>query len=351
MSIDFQTARLDEDCIAYNDELQGTQLELELFKRTNLKNKNIIVIEKNKIICLQLSFILKKIGFNVIKFCENIEQGFHIFKQIHENYEEAIIFLSFFSNDSSIMKTIAKILEINAHTKIILLKSPEKNILTNMVLMIGVFDILEIPLSMPKVTSIIEKIKQEYHDEKEYHTQNIIQLILSTRKNINVLELSELTGTNSKTIKEFLEFLESSDKAKNIGKTKMISCNNCESILVEEFFLCPNCNLEKFTQKDLIEHYSCGNVSLEKEYKDEMCPKCKKLITAVGVDYRKIHEYFICNECKEKFSEPKSMYSCKKCNSEFALTSAKWVETEKFLLINESSPIKNNSKQASKIIS
>ena len=218
MSIDFQIAKLDEECIAYNDELQGIQLELELFKRTNVTNKNIIVIEKNKTICLQLSFILKKMGINIIKFCVNIEQGFHIFQQIHENYEEAIIFLSFFSNDSSVMKIILKILDINPHTKIILLKSPEENILTNIALMKGVFDILEIPLSMPKVTSIVETIKQEYHDEKEHHTQNVIQILLSTRKNINVLELSELSGTNSKTIKEFLEFLESTDKAKNIGK-------------------------------------------------------------------------------------------------------------------------------------
>lgn len=332
MSID---TKLNNDCITYNDKLQGIHLELELFKRTKLTDKSIIVIEKSQVICLQLTSMLKKIGFNKIKFCENTEQGLHIFKQIHENYEEAIIFLSFISDDPSIMKTVLSILDTNPHTKIILLKSPEENNLTNKALVQGAYDVLEMPLSMPKITSIIEKIKQEYPDDKEYQTQSIIQTLLSTRKNISVLELSELIGTNSKAIKEFLEFLESNNKAKNIGKIKIISCTSCKSVLVEQHFLCPNCNLEKFSQKDLIEHYSCGNVSLESKYENDICPNCKKELTALGVDYRKIQEYFICDECNEQFAEPKSTYSCKKCNTEFSLNKAKLIETEKFLLMNE----------------
>ena len=225
-------------------------------------------------------------------------------------------------------------LNINPHTKIILLKSPEKNDIINSAIIQGVFDVLEIPLSISKVTKIIEKIKQEYPDEKNYQTQSLIQSLLSTRKNISVLELSELIGTNSKSVKEFLEFLESNDKAKNSGKVKMISCNDCESVLVEQSFSCPNCNKEKFSQKDLIEHYSCGNISPEKDYDDEHCPQCKKKLTALGVDYRKINEYFVCSECNERFAEPKSTYLCKKCNSEFSFNNAKWLESEKFLLIN-----------------
>ena len=325
---------LDKECLSYNDDLQGIQLELELFKRTTLLNKSVIIVEKNKTICLQLSSILKKIGFNIIKFCENTGQGFHVFNQIHDNYDEAIIFLSILSNDSSAVKIILDVLALNPHTKIILLASPGENLQTNMVLMQGVFDTLEIPLSMPKVNSIIEKIKQEYPAEKHSQTQSMIQAIISPRKHVSVLELSELVGTKPETIKGFLEFLESTEKAKNIGKTKILSCHECASVLITSSLLCPNCNLQTFHQKDLIEHYPCGNLSVASEYGDGMCPNCRKELIALGVDYRKISEHFVCDDCNEKFTEPKLLYSCKKCNADFSLKNSKIVETEKFLLIN-----------------
>ncbi len=325
---------LDENCIAYNDTLQGIQLELELFKRTNLTNKNIVVIEKNKTICIQLSSILKKIGFTKIKFCENVEQGLHVFKQIHANYEEAIIFQSFIPNDASISDVILNILDINAHTKIILLSTPKDKGLASMALMQGVFDILEFPLSMSNVTSIIEKIKLEYHDEEDRHVQSSIQSLLSTRKNIHVLELSELTGTDPKKIIDFLEFLQSNHKAKKIGNIKIVSCNNCESTLVGQIFSCPICESDTFTHKDLLEHYSCGNVSIAEEYVNEVCPKCKKTISALGVDYKKIQNYFVCNQCNEKFTDPKSTYLCKKCDNSFSFNESKLIGTENFAIVD-----------------
>ncbi|MBT8172838.1 MAG: response regulator, partial [Nitrosopumilus sp.] len=144
------------------------------------------------------------------------------------------------------------------------------------------------------------------------------------------MELSEMTKSDSKNIKEFLGFLESNNKAKKIGDVNIISCNACNSALVGQLFSCPKCESTGFIQKDLYEHYSCGNMSVSEEYVDEKCPSCNKEITALGVDYRKIQNYFVCDNCDEKFNEPKSQYLCKTCDNSFSFNDSRLIKTENF---------------------
>ena len=83
-------------------------------------------------------------------------------------------------------------------------------------------------------------------------------------------------------------------------------------------------------QGQLIEHYSCGNVSIADSYKNDICPKCHKKIEVLGVNYKVLDNYYICNDCDEKFDELQFYYQCLKCDSKFKLEQAIWKTSPNF---------------------
>ncbi|MDE1727671.1 MAG: hypothetical protein KGI02_00120 [Thaumarchaeota archaeon] len=59
-----------------------------------------------------------------------------------------------------------------------------------------------------------------------------------------------------------------------------------------------------------MEHFKCGNVSVENSYKENKYPKCHKEIKILGVDYKTMDNYYICNDCEDKFSDPSQDFFC-----------------------------------------
>ena len=105
--------------------------------------------------------------------------------------------------------------------------------------------------------------------------------------------------------------------------TKEIFCNRCLSADVEYLFQCPACYVEDFDRVKLIEHYNCGNISPEFEYTNNLCPNCDEEIKHLDVDYKIIHNMFICSSCLEKFPEPILNIKCRKCQNLFKLKDTK----------------------------
>ncbi len=101
--------------------------------------------------------------------------------------------------------------------------------------------------------------------------------------------------------------------------TQEISCDSCSSINLEYLFQCPECYIEDFNYIKLIEHFNCGNISPEFEYRNDLCPNCDKEIKYLDVDYKIIENLFICSSCLEKFSKPVLNIKCKKCHCFFKL--------------------------------
>ena len=70
---------------------------------------------------------------------------------------------------------------------------------------------------------------------------------------------------------------------------------------------CPHCGSANITRGQLIEHFSCGNVSMEQDYKNDhkyICPKCGKELKLLGTDYRNIGIRYRCLDCSEIFPAP-----------------------------------------------
>ncbi len=70
---------------------------------------------------------------------------------------------------------------------------------------------------------------------------------------------------------------------------------------------CPNCGSGNLIRGQLIEHFSCGNVGMEQDYKNDhkyLCPKCNKELRLLGTDYRNIGVRYRCLNCNEIFPTP-----------------------------------------------
>lgn len=132
----------------------------------------------------------------------------------------------------------------------------------------------------------------------------------------------------------YLKQLESEHKVVRIEKLKEISCNQCGSVRIAQNFHCPACHSSNFKQGKLIEHFKCGNVSIDESYKNNICPKYSKEIKIIGVDYKAIENYYLCNDCNEKFLEPAQDFICVKCNNRFTLEKARWTTSDGFKPVN-----------------
>ena len=138
------------------------------------------------------------------------------------------------------------------------------------------------------------------------------------------VEAAATLGYAEDFVTTYLQTLEEEEKLIKIGEKKEISCNQCDSVRTSQIFYCPNCKSSDFKLGKLIEHYDCGNVSVESTYQNDECPDCKKKIKALGVDYKVLQNQYICNNCQEFFPEISIDYLCLKCENRFKLEDARW---------------------------
>ncbi len=175
-------------------------------------------------------------------------------------------------------------------------------------------------------TKVLESKVEKNEISKEKVTPDPHQKIdsmLRLYKQITVPRLAEFTDTDISEVQSYLKTLESQGIVIQLQDRKETVCSDCSSLNIESVFQCPNCNGINYKQATLIEHYSCGNVSLQETYVDEKCPKCRKKIEVLGVDYKLIKDLFICRDCQNKFPEPKSSFQCQRCNTKFSMAEAK----------------------------
>ena len=70
---------------------------------------------------------------------------------------------------------------------------------------------------------------------------------------------------------------------------------------------CPHCDSGEILRGQLVEHFSCGYVGLDKDFKQDsryVCPKCRKDLRLIGTDYRNIGMHYRCQDCNEVFVTP-----------------------------------------------
>jgi diguanylate cyclase (GGDEF)-like protein len=71
--------------------------------------------------------------------------------------------------------------------------------------------------------------------------------------------------------------------------------------------LCPYCRSSLIVKKEVLHHFRCGWVGIEDEARhgtDLVCPKCRKHLRHIGVDYERASESYYCTTCTKIFAQP-----------------------------------------------
>jgi hypothetical protein len=120
------------------------------------------------------------------------------------------------------------------------------------------------------------------------------------------VEVKRLTATDDS--RDFLERLASVGLFRRSLFTVEVACPKCGSLSFRIDYACPYCESRKLQKGTMIEHFDCRFLDFMEKFQEGtnlVCPKCRKPLRLVGVDYRKIESVFKCLDCRQSFSLPK----------------------------------------------
>ena len=141
-------------------------------------------------------------------------------------------------------------------------------------------------------------------------TQGYTTIFLSWYDNQETLFLDERVKFNRKMIE--LGFAEPSRFLERIHICP--KCGNSHQLFIEA---CPNCKSSDIQEEPMIHHFRCANISPESAYAQDgqlICPKCKKLLRHIGVDYDRPATVHTCN-CGNTFLTPEMRVRCTSCGN------------------------------------
>jgi len=133
-------------------------------------------------------------------------------------------------------------------------------------------------------------------------------------------ELEEMLGVSSEEALDLIKKLFDEGILVRKPHDNVLCCPKCHSIEIYLEFFCPKCGLPNLFKDVLIEHYTCGYIGVEKEFlrADEyFCPKCRKTLKQIGVDYGKPGIAYKCLDCSEEFPAPTEKWICQNCDNNF----------------------------------
>ncbi|CUR51503.1 conserved protein of unknown function [Nitrosotalea devaniterrae] len=299
-------------------------------------NKNdVLIIEDSKATTILLRDFLKKLGYENITTTDTGKTGIQLFADLESAGKKPIVLLDFHLPDMNANEVMASIFNVRPDAKIILetadAKSDEqiKDALRG-----GAYLYIEKPIRYENLKNVFETLEKEQSILEEAPSGDLERIVLHLKSSsrISFARLAEYSKTENDSLQKYLLHLENEKKIIKISEMKEVSCPQCSSIRVLPNFFCPACKSTNFVQGKLIEHFKCGNVSIEDSYKENKCPKCKKEIKILGVDYKSMDNYYMCNDCGDKFPDPSQDYVCVKCSNRFQLEKAKWVTSAGYKL-------------------
>ena len=312
--------------------------------KESAQKEHILIIEDSQATALLLKNFLNSMGYLDIHTCQNGKTGVNTFKDLVNAGSNPIVLLDYMLPDMDARSIMTQLLEIKPDVKVILQTATEKSDtgVTELIRQ-GLYQYLEKPIRFEKLKNIIATLEEEKRFfEKETLGQTLVEadvykeidFLLKSHKQISLTMIEELVGVEKEKIDQYLRDLESQRKIVKLENKKEISCDQCDSVKVIQTFFCPSCKKTDFKLTKLIEHFSCGNFSEEAEYENNRCPKCKKEIKALGVDYRVLRDRYICKSCGEIFQELASQFLCLKCENKFPIEDARWKTSPFFKAIN-----------------
>jgi len=148
--------------------------------------------------------------------------------------------------------------------------------------------------------------------------------IFDLKKGLVYSDIDEILG-DSMDDEEFLAMLHKAGVLKRELYDKVICCPKCRSMNVSVHYSCPYCRSFDIKKSSLIEHVKCGYMDVEEKFYDGerlVCPKCKRELAHLDVDFRKAGVWCTCNKCGKSFDMPIPNHFCRDCSHFFLFEDA-----------------------------
>jgi len=301
-----------------------------------LRDKDVLIIEDSPAVGMLLKEFLTSLDFKDIHTCQNGATGIQVFKELIESGDTPIVFLDYNLPDMNALSVITQIFSMKPNTKVIIETARERteDVIKDVIAK-GAYQYLGKPIRLQELKDVIQLIEiEETLVQAEESILEKIEFLVDNSTRISITRLSQYLKIPTDVIVPVIQKLISDKKIEQIEEIHEPACNNCGSVKTTPIYFCPSCHSSSFKQEKLFEHYDCGNVSPATTYGDDLCPKCRKEIKVLGVDYKILDNFFTCNNCHEKFGELSSQILCLKCNNKFNIEKSKWETSSGYKKLN-----------------
>ncbi len=178
-----------------------------------------------------------------------------------------------------------------------------------------------------KIKDLHESVKNKISTEYELSLK-VLRYMYTRQKNLHPVRFSKsLFGYSYPNVDIFfpgnsyqeftlINFLKNKSLIKGSFIDNIHPCNNCYSSYLNFREICVKCNSADIDNEDLVHHFVCGFVGLESDfYKDDkqICPKCRKEIRHLGVDFDRPSQMYTCKSCEHTFQDPDVDTICVNC--------------------------------------
>ena len=305
--------------------------QLNVLEDNIFSTDSILVVEDSVSISSTIQKYLSNLGFKEIHLAANGKDGLAYYENLLKEEQKIVsVILDDSLEDLQAKKMVSGLFEIYPRATIILLSALEKSDKKIVELLnMGIYDYVQKPLNFDRIEEVIKKIKKEKNIADTAAQPDVKEKIISllTGKLLSNNCISDMLKIEKNIVKKNIQELEALNIIKNVGMSNEPICNRCSSSDLTSIFSCPACGNKTFSKKTLIEHHECGNVELAKNYLDGKCPKCNKELKILGVDYQRLENYYVCNNCGDKFPTLIHNLECTSCNNRFEVNHANWIES------------------------
>jgi len=308
-----------------------------------LSSKNdVLIVEDSPAIGFLLKSYMEKLGYSEIHICVTGSSAVDTFNDLVDQKKHPIVLLDYMLPDMDARSIFTQMLETQPDARVILETASSKTEDSiKELIRLGVYHYLEKPIRFESLKNIITILEEEELILNETESQGsgeddgrkLIDRQFNTYKRASIARLLDQSQLSEDYVNAYIKKLESAGNIVALKNIRELSCNSCTSLKLAQLFQCPNCKESKFEQTKLIEHFDCGNFSEESTYKNDKCPKCKKQIKALGVDYRIMTNRYVCKNCGEVFQDVYTAFLCLKCNNTFKMDDGKWKESMEYKLV------------------
>ena len=310
-----------------------------------MSSKNdVLIVEDSPAIGFLLKGYLQKLGYSQIHICVTGSAAVDTFTDLVAQNKHPIVLLDYMLPDMDARSIFTQMLEMQPDARVILETASSKTEDSiKELIRLGVYHYLEKPIrfeNLRKIITILEEEESILADSSSQQSgedgaHKLIDRHFLNYKRASIDRLVEQSQLSEDVVSKYVKKLESVGNIVALESIRELSCNSCGSLKLAQLFQCPSCKESKFEQTKLIEHFDCGNFSEDSTYVDDKCPKCKKQIKALGVDYRIMSNRYVCKNCGDVFQDVYTASLCLKCNNTFKMDDGRWKESMEYKLIHD----------------